>query len=1146
MAPGRWRNGYSAGSNIRLNKKLAEFILYMHPCEQAVKRMNDNPVLSRPAFWAALAVVSLGCAAFAFSNGDRAFSFVELELRMDRDTALAEARRLAEEFDWGPTGFRQAASFSVSDRARSFVELEGGGPEAFGDLIREGPYRPYQWVVRHFREGDPRELRVRFRPDGTPDNYSERLSEDTPGPALDADAARAIAEGSVGAPWNVDLTEYELVQSSRVEQPSGRVDHTFVYEHSDRQAGEGRFRLRLVVSGDRPTELTHLLQIPEGFDRRYEEMRSANNGIAGGSLLAIALLYGVGAVVGLFVLLRRRWVLWRMPLICGASIAVLQALAAFNAWPLIWMDYDTAVSESSFAIQQIVTILSSVVLFAILFTLSFMAAESLSRRAFPHHVQFWRCWSRDGARSWPIVGQTAAGYLAVGVMLAFLVAFYWITSSQLGWWSPSDALYEPDSVATVLPWLNPLAISLQAGFMEECLFRAVPLAGAALLGERFGRRRAWIAAAFVVQILVFGAAHANYPAQPAYARLVELILPSAAFGLLYLRFGLLPAIVMHFAFDAVLFSMPLFLSTASGAWIDRGLFVAIFLLPVWVVLAARVRGGAWIEAPAQLFNGAWQPPTAEPPQTQPQAAPSPRLALPRVSVSAAIALAGLALWAYVAVQPVESPPLEIGRGAALEIAREALAANEVDADEWRELAVVRGGRGQQHRFVWSEAGPEAFRAEVGRYLSRPGWRVRYAQFEGDVAARAEEYIVWIDGNGSVERFEHRLAEDTAGASLEEEAARAIARDALARLDAAADLVEVSAQSVRRPARIDWTFRFRDESVGNLEGGEARVVVEIAGDEVVDTLQYVFLPEQWRRENDQRQTAVATARSPSGILLWALLFAGAAAGVVRWSRGRFNVRAALAIGGLSLTMSVIGAANNLPILMSGLSTAQPVPLQLGMQVALLLVGAGIVAAVLGLIAGHVHGLASGPRAPGKATAAWSGLALGLGFLGAVTLAGEFPGNSAPPWSNFAAASLALPWLGVALAPVQEFLVLTLAAMLIVTSANALTANGSRRLVAGAVGVFLVGFFLAPGPVPDDVMSWWLIGAVGGLLLLGAYVWILRAYPALAVLAAAALSVPGVVASGLAGAYNGALIGSLLATAGILVLAWRWFDRLTVEE
>ena len=324
---------------------------------------TSSSPFTRPVFWAALAAISLGCAAFVYSNFDRAFSIVELELRMDRDTALAEARRLADGFEWGPADFRQAASFRVDDRSRSFVELEGGGPEDYGDLIREGPFHPYQWVVRHFREGDPQELLVRFRPDGTAYGYREQLSEDTAGAALDADAARAIAEGGVGTPWNVDLSDYELVQSSREELPSGRVDHTFVYEYRDRQAGEGRFRLRLVVSGDRPTELTHLLQIPEGFDRRYEEMRSANNGISNGATVAVALVYGFGAVVGLFVLLRRRWVLWRMPLICGASIAVLQALAAFNGWPLIWMNYDTAVSESSFAIQQIVSILSSTVLF---------------------------------------------------------------------------------------------------------------------------------------------------------------------------------------------------------------------------------------------------------------------------------------------------------------------------------------------------------------------------------------------------------------------------------------------------------------------------------------------------------------------------------------------------------------------------------------------------------------------------------------------------------------------------------------------------------------------------------------------------------------------------------------------------------------
>jgi membrane protease YdiL (CAAX protease family) len=76
------------------------------------------------------------------------------------------------------------------------------------------------------------------------------------------------------------------------------------------------------------------------------------------------------------------------------------------------------------------------------------------------------------------------------------------------------------------------------GFWEECLMRAVPIAGAVLIGRQFGfgtRERAspmvvWGVVLF--QSLVFGAAHANYPAQPAYARLVELVIPSIGFAVL--------------------------------------------------------------------------------------------------------------------------------------------------------------------------------------------------------------------------------------------------------------------------------------------------------------------------------------------------------------------------------------------------------------------------------------------------------------------------------------------------------------------------------------------------------------------------------------------------------------------------------------
>ena len=1097
----------------------------------------------KPVFWAAFAAVAVACAAFAVANFPRAFSIVELDLEMDRETALSEARRLAGELGWGPSDYRQAASFRVDDRVRSFVELEGGGPAAFAGLLADGPFHPYQWVVRHFRGGEVREAEVRFRPDGAPYGFRERLSEDEPGAALDPDAARGIAEGGTGAPWNVALERYEPVEASEEERPGGRVDHTFVYERTDVQAGEGRFRLRLVVSGDRLTELTHLLQVPEAFDRRYEQMRSANEGITVAGSFAMLLIYGVGGIgVGLFVLLRQRRVLWRMPLVWGASIAFAQLLAGLNQWPLFWMGYDTATSETSFAIQQVVTQVAAFLAFTGVFTLSFMAAESLSRRAFPEHLQFWRVWSREGARSWTVLGHTVAGYLIVGIDLAFLVSFYWLAIGYLGWWSPSDALVNPDSLATVLPWLSPLAISLQAGFWEECLFRAVPLAGAALIGDRFGNRRAWIAGAFVLQIVIFGAGHAAYPTQPSYARLIELIVPSTIFGLLYLRFGLLPAIVMHFAFDAVLFGIPLFVSSAPGAWVDQGLFGLIFLTPLWVVASARCRGGSWIETPAALRNEAWSPPVEESP-VPPEPAPGREpMGLPALPVVAAVGVIGLGLWVYTSVAPSESPRLEVGRAEAEAVAREVLAARGVDPAGWTESSRVTSGLGLQHRFIWTEAGGERHRALLGEYLAGPRWRVRYARFEGDVAARAEEHIVWVGPAGEAERREHRLAEDTAGAALSEETARTLARDALAGLGAATDLTEVSAESSRRPARTDWTFTFRDETLGDLAGGEARVAVEIAGDEVVDTRRYVFLPEEWRRADEQRRTTLSIAGVASAIVLGLLLVTGAVLAVVRWTRGAFDLRLALSVAGIPLATAVVTMANNWPVFMSGLSTAQPLPLQLGIGVVGGLIGAGLLAALLGLLAGHTATLATAAAADRK-PALRAGTAIGLGALGTLAAAGSVLGGGPPPWSSFGPASSVVPWLAAAIGPVQGYLTLALVTLLVVTSTNTLTAQWTRRQASTGIALVLVGALLAPGTSPDDLLSWAVLGLLGGALLLGAYVWILRDRPALAVLAAAAMTVPGILERGLEQAYGGALPGSLLGAAAVSYIAWRWFVHLT---
>ena len=249
-----------------------------------------------------------------------------------------------------------------------------------------------------------------------------------------------------------------------------------------------------------------------------------------------------------------------------------------------------------------------------------------------------------------------------------------------------------------MPALPPIAISLQAGFMEECVFRAIPLALGALIGERYGRRRLGIAIAFVLQALVFGGAHANYPGLPSYSRLVELVVPSMLWALIFLRYGLLPTILLHAVFDLALFSIPVFLVDAPGALRPAGADRRGGSRPAGDrAVAARCEAGAWGELPDALRNGAWQPRNAGRAacRTAGRRAAAPRSAARRAAFQRALPLRRRRRrWSRGSRSrrcALDAPPLaDRSRRPPSPSADAALAARGVTlGPEWRRFSVVR-------------------------------------------------------------------------------------------------------------------------------------------------------------------------------------------------------------------------------------------------------------------------------------------------------------------------------------------------------------------------------------------------------------------------------------------------------------------------
>ena len=401
----------------------------------------------RRGFWAGFIVLTAASVLAAIRLFPAAFPIVNLDLAMDRETAVAETETTALRYGWDPPDARTAATFGQTDpEVQTYVELEAGGRDAFVGLAERGIYHPYVWTVRRFAEGAVEESQVRFTPAGEPYGFGLRLSEEDPGGGnVSEAAARSVAE-ETASEWGVDLASFELLETSEERQPGGRVDHTFVFERTGAAVGEGRFRLRIRVAGNRPSELAHFVYVPEAFSQRFADMRSANDAIALASQsVFIVLFILVGGGVGTALLLRRRWVVWRPALAWGAVTALLLGLGIANTVPLSWMDYDPAVSTGTFLAGQLGLAAAAVVVGTPLLAFVYLAAESLGRRAFPGHLQQWRFWSPDVAASVPAVGRTAGPTSSRGSRSATWSSSTWPPPGSTGGGLPPKPSSSPTS-----------------------------------------------------------------------------------------------------------------------------------------------------------------------------------------------------------------------------------------------------------------------------------------------------------------------------------------------------------------------------------------------------------------------------------------------------------------------------------------------------------------------------------------------------------------------------------------------------------------------------------------------------------------------------------------------------------------------------
>jgi hypothetical protein len=968
-----------------------------------------------PTFWVLFLTASFIAAIAALKLMFVAAPGLNVDIQFSREQSIAAAQQVQQQQFPDLTTERTAVAF-VSDRAlQNYVELEAGGVDKVQALIPQIDAVTHYWKVRRFSPGQQEELIMAFSPSGEPISFRYLIADKTEGAALDEAAARSLAEEGARAFMGERFDHYTTFETKQKRQSSGRVDYSFTYEHASLTAGEARFRVELSVAGDRLVAVDTFKHIPQAFDQRFGEMRALNTQISQISAYVMAVLFGLGGLGGGGIWLYRRhqlhWMKAFWPaLVVGAGLGA----ATLANLPMAWMGYQTVSSAQTFLLQQLVQAGGVVLIASLVFATVYAVAEGLTRVAFADHPRLWDMF-RPGALSPEILGRVLGGFAWTGFFLLYAMLFYWFSTQVLGWWQPTGMDSDPNILASWRPALAPIFTALQAGTWEECLFRAIPLALAVLIGNHYGIRNPLVIVVLVVQAVVFAGVHANYPNLPGYSRLIELFIPAIVFGVVYLRFGLAVCMITHFEYDLVLMSLPIFIAEDASLWIDRALVIGAGIAPLAGLLWAKLCGGQWAALRSEWRNGAAV--IVVPVEFEKERITEPQAKAPALTIKplwmGVIVLVSIGLIATLLMKlpRLDWPAYQIDRAQAQEKAEFYLAERGITLEgEWHRTTTTHANGSQQLDFVWRESGQAVTQGLIGKYLDTAFWVVTWRKFDGPVEERAEQWQAWIYPDGRLHELVHQLPEGRAGAKLSREQALAKAMGWIIERGWGdlSNLEEKSVEEILRPARSDWVVTYHDKAAYEHEGAHAAIVIKLAGDEVTSYVRTIDIPDEWKRAENEEASSRQTYNIIFMVASLALIGIALIAFFRRSATRKFDFIAALP------WMAVVFIANfGVSLLwidpaLTGFQTTMGWWMQIGMMLFGLGVGASMVVVLVFLVAQAIHG--ERPRADANLTTDFAlGIVLALGLVGVKTAAqllvqpGWTPAPYAADWAT------AAPWL-----------------------------------------------------------------------------------------------------------------------------------------
>ena len=264
--------------------------------------------------------------------------------------------------------------------------------------------------------------------------------------------------------------------------------------------------------------------------------------------------------------------------------------------------------------------------------------------------------------------------------------------------------------------------------------------------------------------------------------------------------------------------------------------------------------------------------------------------------------------------PEASIDFRVTREEAQEQATAFLATRNIDLSEYRHSAIFRH-HDPTKTFLERELGLQKATETIGQPVQLWRWSNRWSK-----ELTKEEYQVDITTTGKLVGFKREIAEEAAGASLDESAAKDLAESFLT-TELNRDLTKlefVETESREHPNRIDHTFSW---ALREFAVGEAtyRFYVTIQGDQIGGFNEELKVPEAWKREFDELRSRNEVTGQVAAIFMLVTILAMLAVFFGRVRARDIRWRTATIFGTIAAALTLLAELNNMPTTEFGYDT-----------------------------------------------------------------------------------------------------------------------------------------------------------------------------------------------------------------------------------